>query len=102
MVTAVRSTRVLVGDEVLPAVVVIKDGKIHQIHSDGDFSEDVACEVSWLSFRILPLVEYGHMEEWRNAGFNPPGFHMHFQFNKRIDLTPLSMFFALNQQCYPV
>ena len=57
MVTAVRSTRVLVGDEVLPAVVVIKDGKIHQIHSDGDFSEDVACEVSWLSFKILPLVE---------------------------------------------
>lgn len=45
-VGAVRSKRVLVGDEVSPAVVVIKDGKIHQILPDRDFPGDVACEVS--------------------------------------------------------
>uniref|UniRef100_A0A665UYS8 allantoinase n=1 Tax=Echeneis naucrates TaxID=173247 RepID=A0A665UYS8_ECHNA len=33
-VNAVRSRRVLIGDKVQPAVVVIKDGKIHQILSD--------------------------------------------------------------------
>ncbi|XP_076582778.1 allantoinase, mitochondrial isoform X2 [Chaetodon auriga] len=44
-VSAVRSNRVLVGDEVRPAVIVIKDGKIHQILSDGAFSGDAACEV---------------------------------------------------------
>ncbi|KAM7410541.1 hypothetical protein PAMA_001803 [Pampus argenteus] len=44
-VGAVRSTRVLLGNEVGPAVVVIKDGKIYQILSDRDFSKDVACEV---------------------------------------------------------
>uniref|UniRef100_A0A671VTV1 allantoinase n=1 Tax=Sparus aurata TaxID=8175 RepID=A0A671VTV1_SPAAU len=42
-VSAVRSNRVLVGDEVCPAVIVIKDEKIHQILSHGDFSG--ACEV---------------------------------------------------------
>lgn len=41
-VGAVRSSRVLLGQEVRPAVVVIKDGKIHQIHAH---SADVACEV---------------------------------------------------------
>lgn len=44
-VRAVRSQRVLLGDEVRPAVVVIKDGKISQILSDRDFSGDVV-EVS--------------------------------------------------------
>lgn len=48
-VSAVRSSRVLVGNEVNPAVVVIKDGKIHQILSSCNFPEDVGCEVSWLS-----------------------------------------------------
>lgn len=44
-VSAVRSTRVLDGDKVRPAVVVIKDGKIHEIVSSCSFSEDVACQV---------------------------------------------------------
>lgn len=48
-VSAVRSKRVLVGDEVRPAVIVIKDGKIHQILSDKDVSGDGDCQVSWLS-----------------------------------------------------
>ncbi|KAM9383974.1 allantoinase, mitochondrial [Pholidichthys leucotaenia] len=42
-VRAVRSNRVLVGHETIPAVVLIRDEKIHQILSD--FSEDVGCEV---------------------------------------------------------
>lgn len=41
-VGAVRSSRVLLGQEVRPAVVVIKDGRIQQIHAH---SADVACEV---------------------------------------------------------
>lgn len=45
-VSAVRSNRVLVGDDVRPAVVVIKDGKIHQILSHRDFSGDADCQVS--------------------------------------------------------
>lgn len=45
-VSAVRSNRVQVGDEVCPAVIVIKDEKIHQILSHGDFSG--ACEVRLL------------------------------------------------------
>uniref|UniRef100_G3NKP4 allantoinase n=1 Tax=Gasterosteus aculeatus aculeatus TaxID=481459 RepID=G3NKP4_GASAC len=36
-VGAVRSKRVLLGDQVRPAVIVIKDGTIHQILSDSDF-----------------------------------------------------------------
>lgn len=45
-VSAVRSNRVQVGDEVCPAVIVIKDEKIHQILSHGDFSG--ACKVRLL------------------------------------------------------
>ncbi|KAM3850242.1 allantoinase, mitochondrial [Diretmus argenteus] len=44
-VSAVRSKRVLVGEEVRPAVVLINDGKIQSILSDGNFSGDAACEV---------------------------------------------------------
>uniref|UniRef100_A0A3B4VJF7 allantoinase n=1 Tax=Seriola dumerili TaxID=41447 RepID=A0A3B4VJF7_SERDU len=44
-VSAVRSKRVLIGNEVRPAVVVIKDGKIHQILSGNNFSGDGGCEV---------------------------------------------------------
>ncbi|XP_039985491.1 zgc:103559 isoform X3 [Xiphias gladius] len=44
-VSAVRSKRVLIGNEVRPAVVVIKDGKIHQIVSECNFSGDGGCEV---------------------------------------------------------
>nr|XP_054590595.1 allantoinase, mitochondrial [Nothobranchius furzeri] len=44
-VSAVKSNRVLVGDEVRPAVVVIKDERIHQIISSSNFSKDVGCEV---------------------------------------------------------
>lgn len=48
-VCAVRSTRVLVGEHVGPAVVVIKCGKIHQILPHGGLTEESACEVSLLS-----------------------------------------------------
>ncbi|XP_060934832.1 allantoinase, mitochondrial [Limanda limanda] len=44
-VTAVRSQRVLIGDHVCPAVVLIKDGRIHQILTDINSSADVGCEV---------------------------------------------------------
>ncbi|XP_031728859.1 allantoinase, mitochondrial isoform X1 [Anarrhichthys ocellatus] len=45
MVGAVRSKRVLLGDQVRPAVIVIKDGKIHQILSDSDFSGGEVLDV---------------------------------------------------------
>ncbi|XP_037530935.1 zgc:103559 [Nematolebias whitei] len=44
-VGAVKSSRVLVGDEVGPAVVIIKDGKIQQILSSHNVTQDVGCEV---------------------------------------------------------
>ncbi len=58
-VGAVRSNRVVIGEEVRPAVIVIKGGKIHQIVSHGEFSGDSACEVSSLS--LLSLSEYMKM-----------------------------------------
>ena len=39
-VQAVRSTRVLLGSELQPAVVLIKNGKIHQILTGFNFSAD--------------------------------------------------------------
>ncbi|XP_061593539.1 allantoinase, mitochondrial [Cololabis saira] len=45
LVTAVKSKRVLIGDHVRPAVIKIKNGKIHQILSISNFTEDVGCEV---------------------------------------------------------
>uniref|UniRef100_A0A4W6EV35 allantoinase n=1 Tax=Lates calcarifer TaxID=8187 RepID=A0A4W6EV35_LATCA len=45
VVSAVRSKRVLIGNDVRPAVVIIKDGKIHQILSESNFSVGVGCEV---------------------------------------------------------
>ncbi len=60
-VCAVRSKRVLIGDKVRPAVILIKDGKIHEILSDRDFSEDVTCEVSWLS-----LISVSGYSTWWN------------------------------------
>lgn len=56
MVSAVRSQRVLLGDEIRPAVILIKDGKIHQILSD--ISVDVACEVSTFVDGIVHLCLY--------------------------------------------
>ncbi|XP_056894725.1 allantoinase, mitochondrial [Takifugu flavidus] len=44
-VTAVRSSRVLLDDKVLPAVIVIKDGKIHEIIPRGEFSADAGFKV---------------------------------------------------------
>uniref|UniRef100_A0A3B3VJJ8 allantoinase n=1 Tax=Poecilia latipinna TaxID=48699 RepID=A0A3B3VJJ8_9TELE len=41
VVSAVRSNRVLLGNEVSPAVIIIKDGKIHQILSSCNFTGDV-------------------------------------------------------------
>ena len=46
LVSAVRSKRVLIGDEVRPAIIQIKDGKIHQILCTENFTEDAGCEVS--------------------------------------------------------
>ncbi|XP_056132218.1 LOW QUALITY PROTEIN: allantoinase, mitochondrial [Lampris incognitus] len=43
-VSAVRSKRVVVGNEVHPAVIIIKDGKIHNILSD-DYTVDSEHEV---------------------------------------------------------
>ncbi|XP_062251055.1 allantoinase, mitochondrial isoform X2 [Platichthys flesus] len=43
-VTAVRSQRVLIGDHVCPAVVLIKDGRIHQILTEINSSADAGCE----------------------------------------------------------
>ncbi|KAM4549261.1 allantoinase, mitochondrial [Odontesthes bonariensis] len=45
LVSVVRSKRVLVGDEVCPAVIVIKEGKIQQILLTSSLTEDVGCEV---------------------------------------------------------
>lgn len=60
LVGAVRSKRVLFADGVRPAVVVIKDGKIHQILSDGAL-EEVGCEVSTApslpSLRLQALIQ---------------------------------------------
>lgn len=39
-VTAVKSSRVLLYDQVIPAVIVIEDGKIHKIIPPGDSSAD--------------------------------------------------------------
>lgn len=44
-VSAVRSNRVLLGDQVRPAVILIQDGKIQRILKHTDFSGDAACEV---------------------------------------------------------
>ncbi|KAK2835976.1 hypothetical protein Q5P01_016460 [Channa striata] len=44
-VRAVRSERVVTGNGVRPAVIVMKDGKIHEIVSGSRFSGDVGCEV---------------------------------------------------------
>ncbi|XP_029003885.1 allantoinase, mitochondrial isoform X2 [Betta splendens] len=42
---AVRSKRVVIGDEVRPALIIIKHGKIQQILPHSTLSEDVGCEV---------------------------------------------------------
>ena len=55
-VSAVRSQRVLLGDEIRPAVILIKDGKIHQILSD--ISVDVPCEVSTFVDGMVHLCLY--------------------------------------------
>lgn len=44
-VSVVRSTRVLLGTELRPAFVVIKNGKIHQILTDSNFSGERSCKV---------------------------------------------------------
>lgn len=44
-VSAVRSRRVLIGEQLCPAVVVIKDGKIHQILPNSSSSQDAGCKV---------------------------------------------------------
>lgn len=49
-VTAVKSSRVLLDDQVIPAVIVIEDEKIYKIIPHGDFSADV--EVTRLKFII--------------------------------------------------
>ncbi|XP_061744065.1 allantoinase, mitochondrial isoform X1 [Nerophis ophidion] len=43
---AVRSTRVVLSGQVRPAVILIKDGKIHQVLPDGETSQDAVSEVT--------------------------------------------------------
>lgn len=62
-VNVVRSNRVLVGDQVCPAVIVIKNGKIHEILSHREFSVDAACEVS-LQSQFGFSVGYLH-NQWK-------------------------------------
>lgn len=45
-VTAVKSSRVLIDDQVVPAVIVIEDGQIRQIIPHGDFSAEVESKVT--------------------------------------------------------
>lgn len=45
-VGAVKSRRVLLDDQVVPAVIVIEDGKIHKIIPHGDFFADVESKVN--------------------------------------------------------
>lgn len=49
-ISAVKSNRVLLDDEVLPAVIVIKNGKIHKIIPHGDFSADAGLKVKSFIF----------------------------------------------------
>uniref|UniRef100_A0A4W4EDX7 allantoinase n=1 Tax=Electrophorus electricus TaxID=8005 RepID=A0A4W4EDX7_ELEEL len=44
-VSAVRSQRVLIGEEILPALITIKDGKIHNILPDAGATRHTAGEV---------------------------------------------------------
>lgn len=46
-VSAVRSSKVLIGDEVRPALITIKYGKIHNILPDPGASAHEGGEVSW-------------------------------------------------------
>jgi len=62
LVSVVRSKRVLVGDEVCPAVIVIKEGKIQQILSTSSLTEDVGCEVGWLSLFSLSFLKFVKLE----------------------------------------
>lgn len=45
-VSAVRSQRVLCGEEIRPAVIIIKEGKIHSILPDSEASVHTAGKVS--------------------------------------------------------
>lgn len=44
-VSAVRSQRVVLGNKVCPAVVTIKDGRIHKILPDGEDPDEGGFEV---------------------------------------------------------
>lgn len=47
-VTAVKSSRVLLDDQITPAVILIEDGKLHKIIAPGDFSADDDSKVTRL------------------------------------------------------
>lgn len=49
-VTAVKSNKVLLDDQITPAVILIEDGKIHKIIAQEDFSADVDSKVTRLKF----------------------------------------------------
>lgn len=60
-VSAVRSNRVLVGDQVRPAVILIQDGKVQRILEHADLPQDAACEVgsAWRFY-----IGWGHVTCW--------------------------------------
>lgn len=61
-VCAVRSSRVLLGQELRPAVLVIKEGKIHQIQPH---STNVACEVTNQGFfKSLDWTKHSKHCQW--------------------------------------
>lgn len=59
-VRAVRSHRVLCGEEIIPAVIVIKEGKIHSILPDSEASAHVAGKVSLRMQHMPPAGDYMH------------------------------------------
>lgn len=78
-VTAVKSSRVLLEDQVIPAVIVIEDGKIHEIIPHGDFPADAGSKVTRLKVIILYIYNHLHnsvtecVNEFHAAAVKTPG-----------------------------
>lgn len=51
-ITAVKSSRVLLHDQIIPAVIVIEDGKLHKIIPHEDFSADADSKVTFKIYYI--------------------------------------------------
>uniref|UniRef100_A0A4W6EYF6 allantoinase n=1 Tax=Lates calcarifer TaxID=8187 RepID=A0A4W6EYF6_LATCA len=59
VVSAVRSKRVLIGNDVRPAVVIIKDGKIHQILSE--IQHTPPCGIKMGIYVVMPGIVDSHV-----------------------------------------